>query len=1200
MYAQDAGDEEIFELSPFTVEASEDEGYRATSSLAGSRIRTDLKDIGAAISVVTKDFMDDLGANDLNDILLYTTGTEAAGLGGNFSGASVNGGSRPNSDGVVNNPGSAYRVRGLGAPDRTRGYFLTSIPFDSYNSGRVDISRGANSILFGLGSPAGVINSGINSANTNKDQGEVRFRIASGSEDHLSYRGEFDYNKVLVDDKLGLRISGVEDQKKFQQDPAFNDSSRLYAALVAKPWKGGTFSINHERGDIDSNNPDPVSPTENVTSYLNGLKDYHAAIDEFGLNPNVALPEGWDPDNLPFYHDPFARGIKANSLYRLPNQVISADAGYANPFHTRGTNIFRNVVIAYDGPNSVFPDNAFIGQVRNKEATDAAAYAENGGAPDGYVVPKDKIATADLKGVQNIGYTDSNYLFPTVTDLSLFDFTKHLLAGTAGSQYKKFDATKASLSQTFLNGQVGFEVAFYDEHYEATNSNPFRSTKSAITVDIQKTLPIGGENPNFGRVYAIDRMNINNQTTDRNSTRFTAFASYDFEEKMFADNLLGKILGEHTVTGLYAEDETDSLNYSVSENWISEDPDVQEVLNSVMGVKPFQRQVAYLTYLGDGANLLSDPGSLSIADFAVNPNAIQNQRIPDTGGTQIVQMYNKGVLENYELVRAPYIRAGTLSNVVVDSKAVILQSRWLDDAILTTYGLRKDTRTEYKNTPPPYDPNDPYNTNTAVGLGNATIDPEYFNLDRYYGDPNAPYPIGIPIGAEVQEADTTSLSVVARLPQAWRQGILGDNDISLFYSKSENTSAGAARLDPRSNPIDQPSGETEEFGINASLFQGKLNVRVNMFESSIINASGRGRVGSIIGDAALKSIQTALDSYVENADNRNDLEEDVDSPNVGELLYPNYDEVPQFVDTIASLFGASIDLDNNTITLDESHPFANTWKASQAQLTVDPNTNELSGSGWFHRTPPNLADTQDVVSKGLEAEIVFNPTKNWRMLLNVARAETETANSLPHTKELLDLWEPILFGTRAASGNVWEHDLSYVGGLRRATPEPTPDLVENPELFWQLTANTFDKQVTEYNLKKALDGQRNPEEREWRANFITNYTFREGILNGFSVGGSLRWQDEVAIGYPLLTQEGGTVPDVENPYMGPDEINVGLRFGYTKKLKNNMRWNVSLNLNNITSDQDELIPVGAQPDGTIGVVRTAAPRTFSFQNSLRF
>ena len=51
--------EEIVMLSPFEVSASGDQGYAANTTLAGTRIRTNLKDVGSAISVVTAQFLQD-------------------------------------------------------------------------------------------------------------------------------------------------------------------------------------------------------------------------------------------------------------------------------------------------------------------------------------------------------------------------------------------------------------------------------------------------------------------------------------------------------------------------------------------------------------------------------------------------------------------------------------------------------------------------------------------------------------------------------------------------------------------------------------------------------------------------------------------------------------------------------------------------------------------------------------------------------------------------------------------------------------------------------------------------------------------------------------------------------------------------------------------------------------------------------------
>jgi outer membrane receptor for ferric coprogen and ferric-rhodotorulic acid len=71
-------DEPVLELSPFQVTTDKDNGYAASSSLAGSRLNTELRDIASAVQVVTADFAKDIGATNIQKVLIYTTISMAA------------------------------------------------------------------------------------------------------------------------------------------------------------------------------------------------------------------------------------------------------------------------------------------------------------------------------------------------------------------------------------------------------------------------------------------------------------------------------------------------------------------------------------------------------------------------------------------------------------------------------------------------------------------------------------------------------------------------------------------------------------------------------------------------------------------------------------------------------------------------------------------------------------------------------------------------------------------------------------------------------------------------------------------------------------------------------------------------------------------------------------------------------------------
>ena len=97
-FGQEQEEEEVFELTPFTVQEDEQNGYQATSTLAGSRLNTPLRDIGQSISVLTEEFFDDTGATDAETALSYVMSAEVSGEQGNFSSANINGGSANSTD----------------------------------------------------------------------------------------------------------------------------------------------------------------------------------------------------------------------------------------------------------------------------------------------------------------------------------------------------------------------------------------------------------------------------------------------------------------------------------------------------------------------------------------------------------------------------------------------------------------------------------------------------------------------------------------------------------------------------------------------------------------------------------------------------------------------------------------------------------------------------------------------------------------------------------------------------------------------------------------------------------------------------------------------------------------------------------------------------------------------------------------------
>jgi outer membrane receptor protein involved in Fe transport len=77
---------DVVKLNPFEVSSEKDRGYAATETLAGTRIRTNLDDVAASITVLNKNFLDDIGALDIGTMLQYTPSAQVAGTEGTYSG----------------------------------------------------------------------------------------------------------------------------------------------------------------------------------------------------------------------------------------------------------------------------------------------------------------------------------------------------------------------------------------------------------------------------------------------------------------------------------------------------------------------------------------------------------------------------------------------------------------------------------------------------------------------------------------------------------------------------------------------------------------------------------------------------------------------------------------------------------------------------------------------------------------------------------------------------------------------------------------------------------------------------------------------------------------------------------------------------------------------------------------------------------
>lgn len=1111
--AQEADDEEVYELSPFLIESEEDEGYLAGATLAGTRIRTDLKDVGSAVSVITEEFLQDTSATNAETLLVYTTNTEVAGQGGNFLGEG---------DGEIlthtnrTSPIANTRVRGLTEADNTRNYFISDIPWDTYNVGRIDLQRGPNSILFGIGSPAGIVNASTNTA-VFADENEVQVQLDNWG----TFRLSGDFNKEVIDDVLAVRLSVLRNKTKYRQDPAFKDDDRVYGALNWTPAALNnddmttSIRMSYEKGEIEGNRPRVSPPLDAITPWFSEMGQITFAQRD---GENLAQSNPWlgPPGNRVFdgVVTVFDNGVQ----------------GISYPSKVQGW------------PNTSTPvDNSIVGGNNIRGINTYNFYASRAGLP----------------------YAGINaYKARSLTDASIFDFYDKLLEGPNKREWNDFEAFNASVAQTFLGGNVGYEVVFDQQNAEWGYDNFMAGDGAVITVDLVETLIDGSPNPNVGRPYTIAGGGSAGgywASSDRETARLTAFAEVDFKEIAGEDSFLGKILGKNVFTGLLSRQTQKFQSRSYNRYYLSENYEP----NAGQGaVGQSVRDNIMFHYLGgdlrgqssaSGANLSNISKEINLVDSTIN---VYNNE--GNAWQQIPLLNHNNDLVGYN--DKTYRTARNFEDEVTSS-AIIWQGYWFNETIIPMVGIRKDTDKFRDAGNPP-------------SLGDGLVDP----LDPSWIVPSS--------GSKVTGTSKT-YSIVTHLPHSIRENLPGYADLSLFYNRSENFQPDSSRRDILGNPVGNPSGETKEYGATLTLMDGRLSIKWIHYKTTVSNATLTDSIGGqyLIGAveawgqrAAYKFANepgvwpaSTIYGYTSNGEA---VTWRPDGPFVFEADGSTFAYSQAALDATYEKMQASIDA---WFATQVPQSFQDAWALDGYSTPNYGGVTNFGASG--------LEVTGSTVSEGDEFEIYANPVPGWDITFNASKTSASRSDlAQPYVDWIEKRWAE--FQGPAGDMRLWggDGDWNEVSGHTGESAR-----------------GKFSREtMAGYNLWKALEGADVPELRPWRFNLVTNYSFQEGRLEGANVGMSYRWQDKAVTGFPVITNsEGVLVYDVSNPYKGKSESAVDLWVGYQTRLTEKLDWRIQLNVRNMFSE-DELLPVTVQPDGSFGAMRIREPRTITLTNTFEF
>ncbi len=637
--ADSEGTDDVIQLSPFEVR-TDNRGYLASTALSGTRLNTRLEDIAPSITVVTRQQMLDTASTGINDVFLYEASTEGTGNYTSFT-ANRDGGVVDN---VQNDPYTANRVRGLGSANIAIANFPAnpSVPFDLYNMEAVEISRGPNSNIFGLGTGSGTVNIVPATAHANRSISSITLRADSFG----GHRASFDFNRPLIDEKLGVRVAALHEDKGFELEPSREEIRRVHGSVVVRPFRRTMFRATAENYRNDAQRPNSITPRESITDWkASGEPTWDPTTmrvrfsDGSTSGPFRQRDDGILPDGL--------RAV-GNDFYRRTPLMIDRDGSITYWGVNRTGNLAGDPTpLRWNQDLRMLQSGTILGRTRE---TEFPLFFEKG-----------------------------------VTDKSVYDWSSinyvapNLVEAEADTIILEFEQFMIDTPRHLLGARVGW----FQQNYERYNRSMVSSNDTMIFIDVNEKLLDGSANPNFRRPYVAGAWPITVRDVEDDET-----ASFDVVYQLTPDRRSeGRNLFGQQRLNLHGERrETSSTNYRHRDFVVSDHSWISPVnrLNST--------QTIFQYYLGDsqGANV----------DYA--PTTISN-----LSGTYPFNWFNAQtntwVTESATLGEEPI--DGTDTDVRrIDSLNLTYQGFFLDDRVVTTIGLRNDEQRIRSSDPVAVDP----------------------------------------------------------------------------------------------------------------------------------------------------------------------------------------------------------------------------------------------------------------------------------------------------------------------------------------------------------------------------------------------------------------------------------------------------------------------------------------------------------------
>ncbi|HVZ63871.1 MAG TPA: TonB-dependent receptor plug domain-containing protein [Lacunisphaera sp.] len=1141
------------ELSPFTVTTAKDSGYFAANTLAGTRLNTNVQDLASSITVVTKQQLVDTSSVDINDVFMYEASTEGANTYTQTD-VSRNGVPRDTIAGYSSDAGdpstraTANRVRGLSAADPSQNNYaaLGRVPFDSYNTNSLEISRGPNSLIFGTGSPAGIVNQSTAQAVLNQRQTHVEARYGSWNDRRFT----FSHNQPLLKDRAAIYVAGLWSDTGFRRKPSDDTRRRQYVAFTVKPLDKTVITASYEHYDEWNNSPNAQTPRDYVTPWLNaGRPGYDPLTRSITIMDTGAVIGPYVTSSLsPGYINATATntGTVALTSTTSPQYVPGMQFGITGS--TRVTLYQEPTGILYFQPVQGVQSTSYVAPYTayNAPATGSRTAAQ------WMVADRRLTSSAGPLAPAGIG----TFIQPSVTNQAIYDW-EHI--NLLQMNYGMYDAgtSNVEIQQQILPNLFASAGWFRqsldaDENYTVSNANAI----TTLYVDTNLKTMDGQPNPHFGSPFLAD-ISPDKFLTPEVTETYRAMLAYELD----LTKLSGwrHWLGRHRILALASDQANSRKTFRYRYTMDGGDTRWQAAptaANAIIASSNFTR----LFYVGS-----NDKG---VVDYS--PGLLRN---PNDGGpnTAIAKSYNwsTGTWDQSDIHMSQMLfyagKYGLDQREIVGKSAAISSYFW-DDRIVTTFGVRKDNyKARTTNTAGKTTTNSGKDTDLYVN--GVAIDPswtdntltDWFRLD----------------------GTTHTSGIVARV---WR---FNGGEVSLHFNKSDNFNPPAGiPVDFYGVPLPKSTGRGKDYGIGVSMFDSKLVATLNWYDSDNKNAPATAATTAIgrVSRMDTSSFRSWAEYVVRIRTNLNgeanmDANRQLIDPQFANNSAAGHALTQQMKNEIASLMQIA--------TVDNWPPTGiggtqtNKSKGLEFQLTYNPLRN------WNIKvTATKVKATYEDVAPQIDAWLGdgSNPTDRLYVWQHAAVTDIPDFTLQSGTPiRLSSFWNGYGFNADAR--------LSNASG---ATPQ------------WTSPAGFYESAVaTEINTAKALQGKTVPNEREWSFNLLSNYTFLTGRLRGVNVGGSLRWADQAIAGFygdPNNLDSSGLMnaPDLSRPIYAPSETHVDFWVGYSRKIfSDKVRWKLQLNVRD-AFEGGKLQPIAYNFDGSAFAYRIVDPRQYFVTSTFDF